>query len=59
MEIVDPLKFGIGIVFALCGAAILLLSRGSRGFTQRKQAGVLFLIGAILLIAIGLGKLDL
>jgi len=59
MEIVDTTKFAIGIVFALVGAAVLFLSRDARGFTQRKQAGALLLVGAVVFVAIGLGYLDL
>ena len=59
MTIVDQTKFGIGIVFALLGVGILIFSRGQRGFGQRKQAGVLFLIGSVVFVAVGLGYLDL
>ena len=59
MEIVDTGKFAIGIVFAIVGAGVLLSARGSRGFGQRKQAGALFAIAAIVFLAIGLGLLDL
>ena len=59
MTIVDNTKFIIGIVFAVIGIAVLVSSRGTRGFGQRKQAGVLFLIGAVVFLAVGLGWLDL
>ena len=59
MHIVDQTKFIIGILFALVGIGILVSARRSRGFNQRKQAGVLFLIGAIIFLAIGLGQLDI
>ena len=59
MTIVDQTKFIIGIVFAVIGVAVLVSSRGTRGFGQRKQAGVLFLIGAVVFLAVGLGWLDL
>ena len=59
MEIVDQTKFAIGIVFALAGPAMLFLARGSRGFNQRKQAGVLFLVAAAVFVALGLGLIDL
>jgi len=58
MEIVDSVKFAIGIVFAIVGAVLLLRERGSSGFGQRKQAGILFLVGAVVFILLGLGKLD-
>jgi drug/metabolite transporter (DMT)-like permease len=59
MTIVDQTKFIIGIVFAVIGVAVLVGSRGTRGFGQRKQAGVLFLIGALVFVAVGVGLLDL
>ena len=59
MTIVDSTKFIIGIVFAVIGIAVLVSARGTRGFNQRKQAGALFLIGAIVFLAVGLGWLDL
>ena len=59
MTIVDQTKFIIGIVFAVIGVAVLVSSRGTRGFGQRKQAGALFLIGAAVFVAVGLGWLDL
>ena len=55
----NQFKLVIGIVFALLGAGILIVSRGQRGFGQRKQAGVLFLIGSVVFVAVGLGYLDL
>ena len=55
--IVDTTKFAIGIVFAVVGVAILLHGRGTRGFGQLKQAGVLFLVGALVFAALGLGLL--
>ena len=59
MTIVDKTKFIIGIVFAAVGIVVLLGSRGTRGFGQRKQAGVMFLIAAVVFVAVGLGWLDL
>lgn len=59
MEIVDNIKFGIGVVFALIGVAVLFTSRGSRGFNERRQAGALFLVGSLVFGAVGLGYLDL
>ena len=58
MEIVDPTKFLIGIVFALAGVAMLIYTRRTRGFNQRKQAGVLFIVAAIVFVAVGLGLID-
>ena len=59
MTIVDNTKFIIGIVFAVVGIAVLVSARGTRGFGQRKQAGALFLVGAAVFVAVGLGLLDL
>jgi hypothetical protein len=59
MAIVDGTKFGIGILFLVVGLGILVLSRGTRGFDQRKQAGALFLVGAAVFISVGLGWLEL
>ena len=58
MAIVDTTRFVIGIVFAVVGLAVLVTDRGTRGFGQRKQAGALFLVGAVLLVAVGLGLID-
>lgn len=57
MTVVDTTKFVIGIVFALIAVAILVQSRGSRGFNQRRQAGALFLVAAVVFLALGLGQL--
>ena len=55
MHIVDQTKFLIGVLFAVIGLGILVSSRRTRGFGQRKQAGLLLLIAAAIFIAIGLG----
>ena len=55
MHIVDQTKFLIGILFVVIGLAVLVSTRRTRGFGQRKQAGVLLLIAAALFLAIGLG----
>ncbi|HEX8639570.1 MAG TPA: hypothetical protein VF704_00270 [Allosphingosinicella sp.] len=55
MEIVDATRFVIGIAFAVAGAGVLIVARGSRGFNQRRQAGVLFLVGSVVFVAVGLG----
>jgi len=55
MHIVDQTKFLIGVLFAVIGVVILVSSRRTRGFGQRKQAGVLLLVVAALFIAVGLG----
>jgi len=58
MTIVDNTRFFIGIAFLVVGVAVLISARGSHGFTQRRQAGVMFLIGAAALTAVGLGLID-
>jgi drug/metabolite transporter (DMT)-like permease len=55
MHIVDQTKFLIGILLVLVGLGVLLSTRRTRGFGQRKQAGVLLLVAAALFLAIGLG----
>jgi uncharacterized membrane protein len=55
MTIVDPLKFGIGIVFLVAGLAVLWLGRGERGLGQKRQIGGLLVIGAGAFAAVGLG----
>ena len=55
MHIVDQTKFLIGVLFALIGLGVLVSTRRTRGFGQRKQAGVLLLVAAALFLAIGLG----
>ena len=55
MHIVDQIKFLIGVLFAVIGLGILFSSRRTRGFGQRKQAGLLLLVAAVIFIAIGLG----
>jgi drug/metabolite transporter (DMT)-like permease len=55
MHIVDQTKFLIGVLFAVIGLGVLVSTRRTRGFGQRKQAGVLLLVAAALFLAIGLG----
>ena len=57
-EIVEPIRFAIGIVFGVVGVAVLVLARGSRGFNQRRQIGALCLIAAVVFVAVGLGLVD-
>jgi len=59
MHFDNNLKLILGIVFAVVGAVILVLDRGSRGFGQRRQAGVLFLIGGLLIAAVAKGYIHL
>jgi hypothetical protein len=59
MHIVDQTKFFIGVAFAVIGLAVLLSSRGTRGFGQRKQAGALMLVAALIFLGTGLGYIDL
>jgi hypothetical protein len=55
MHIVDTTKFAIGIAFLAIGLIVLFLARGTRGFNQTRQAGALFLVGAIVFVGIGIG----
>ena len=57
MEVVDGIKLIIGVIFGLLGIAMLVIQRGTRGFNQRRQAGVLLLVGAVVFCAKGLGYL--
>ena len=59
MHIVDTTKFAIAAIFLVIGILILVRSRGLRWSNQTKQAGALFLIGALVFGAIGLGYIDL
>ena len=58
MEIADTTKFAIGALFLVVGIGLLLVSRRERGFGQRKQAGVLMLLGGGALVAVGLGLIE-
>jgi hypothetical protein len=58
MHIADQTKLIIGVVFAVLGVAILVSSRRTRGFGQRKQAGALMVVAGLLFIAKGLGLVD-
>ncbi len=58
MEIVDQTRFVIGIVFAVAGVVMLFLGRGGRGWNKYRQAGALFLVGAAVFVARGLGLID-
>jgi drug/metabolite transporter (DMT)-like permease len=55
MHIVDTLKFAFGIVFILIGLAMLFQQRGRRGFGQKRQLGVLLILGGAVFVALGLG----
>ena len=55
MHIVDQMKFLIGILAAVIGIAVLVTSRRTRGFGQRKQTAALLLFVAVIFIAAGLG----
>lgn len=59
MHIVDQTKFIIGVAFAVLGLAILVSSRRTRGFGQRKQAGTLMLVAAVVFLGTGLGYIDI
>ncbi len=55
MDIVNPFKFAVGIVFALLGMAMLYQGRGRRGFNKKRQMGVLLIAAAAIFVAVGLG----
>jgi drug/metabolite transporter (DMT)-like permease len=55
MEIVNPLKFVVGLVFLAIAVVMLVRARGTRGFNQNRQAGVLFLLGGAFFVAMGFG----
>ena len=55
MTIVDPLKFGIGVLFLVVGLFMLWLGRGERGLGQKRQIGGLLVIGGGIVMAVGLG----
>ncbi|GAA4828085.1 hypothetical protein GCM10023232_28210 [Sphingosinicella ginsenosidimutans] len=59
MHLDQNVKLLLGAVFAAVGLVILVLDRGSRGFGQRRQAGVLFLIGGAVIAADALGYIHL
>ena len=55
MEIVDPLKMGLGAVFLIAGIVALWLGRSERGLGQKRQIGGLLVLGAGVFFAVGLG----
>jgi hypothetical protein len=58
MEIVDTLKFGIGIVFLAIGLVVLLQGRRERGFGQKRQLGSLLVLAGAVFLALGLGLIE-
>ena len=58
MHIVNTTRFVIGIVFLIIALALLVRTRGQRGFGQTRQAAVLCLVAAGIFGAIGLGYLE-
>ena len=59
MDIVDPLKFGLGIAFLAAGLVALWLGRGERGLGQKRQIGGLLVVGGAIIAAVGLGLIRL
>ena len=49
----------VGDPAALAGVGLLVMTRGTRGFTQKRQAGAMLLIASGLFVGIGLGLVDL
>ena len=58
MEIVDTLKFGIGILFLGAGLVVLAQGRRERGFGQKRQLGALLVVAAAIFLALGLGYIE-
>jgi len=59
MALADPLRFAIGIVFVLLGIVMFVVSRGTKGFNQRRQAGALAVVGGGFFLVTGLGLVAL
>ncbi|MDQ8756666.1 hypothetical protein RCO27_10515 [Sphingosinicella sp. LHD-64] len=59
MTVADPLRVAIGILFVLLGIGMLLVSHGTRGFNQRRQAAALALLGGGFFLVTGLGLVEL
>ena len=59
MTVVDQTKLLLGIAFLVAGVGVLLSARRQRGFGQRKQAGALLLVAALVFAGIGLGLIEL
>lgn len=55
MTVADPLRLAIGIVFVLLGIVMFVVSRGTKGFNQRRQAGALAIAGGAFFLVTGLG----
>jgi uncharacterized membrane protein len=58
MTFADPLRFFIGILFVLLGIGMLVVSRGTKGFNQRRQAAAISLAGGAFFLATGLGLIE-
>ena len=59
MTVADPLRLAIGALFVLLGIGMLVVSRGTKGFNQRRQAGTLALLGGCFFLATGLGLVEI
>ena len=55
MQIVNPSRFVIAIIFALLAIALFVWTRRERGFGQYRQAGLLCLVAAVIFGAMGFG----
>jgi uncharacterized membrane protein YidH (DUF202 family) len=55
MQIVNTLKFAVGIAALLIAIVVLVRTRGTRGFNQSRQIGALLLVAGIAFVAGGLG----
>ena len=59
MEIVEPIRFIAGLALLAIGLLMLWQARGTRGFNQHRQAGMVALAGGGLLVALGLGYIQI
>lgn len=58
MDIAEPIRFFAGIALLLVAAVLLWRARGTSGFNQKRQAGMLALAGGGLLVTLGLGYIS-
>ena len=59
MEIAEPIRFVAGLALLAVGVAFLWNARGTRGFNQHRQAAMVALAGGGLLVALGLGYIQI
>jgi len=59
MEIVEPIRFIAGLALLVVALLVLWNARDTRGFNQHRQAGTVALAGGGLLVALGLGYVQI